>query len=181
MSQLKNTRVLTICALILALSAILGMFKIPITSLIEIRLGSLPLAVAGSLFGPVIGGIIGGLSDILAFIVKPTGPFFPGFTLSTVLTGIIFGLILKPKNNRVSFFKVLLAQLLNAVFVGLIFNTLNLYILYGDPATGGISGYFAFMLTRLPMEVIMYPINCLLITAIIKEVYLIKNKANFTN
>lgn len=159
MSQLKNVKVLTTCALLLALATILGFFKIPITQLIEIRFSSLPIAFGGAMFGPGIGALIGALSDILQYLVKPTGPYFPGFTISSLVGGIIFGLVLKIKNGKIALVKILIAQLLYTVFVGLIINTFNLYLLYGDPAVSGVTGYFAYMLTRLPKEAIMYPIN----------------------
>ena len=82
MAKLSDIRVLTVSAMMLALSTILGFLKVPVTQLIELRFAFLPIACTGMLFGPAVGGIVGGLSDILGFIVKPTGPYFPGFTIT---------------------------------------------------------------------------------------------------
>ena len=46
------------------------------------------------LFGPGVGGAVGALSDILGYAVRPTGPYFPGFTVTAALSGVIFGLLL---------------------------------------------------------------------------------------
>ena len=176
MKKIKDVRTLTTCALLLALATILGFFKIPITQIIEIRFGALPVAVAGAFFGPVIGGIVGGLSDVLAYIVKPTGPFFPGFTISSAIGGVIFGFILYSKNRKPTILRIFMAQVAYTIVVGLLINTFNLYFLYGD-ISAGIGGYFAYMGTRLLKELIMLPVNTILLTAVIKPAFLLKNKA----
>lgn len=175
MKKIKDVKTLTTCALLLALATILGFFKIPITQIIEIRFGALPVAVAGAFFGPVIGGIVGGLSDILAFIVKPTGPFFPGFTISSVIGGVIFGFILYSKDRKPTILRIFMAQVAYTIIVGLLINSFNLYFLYGD-ISQGIGGYFAYMSTRLLKELIMLPVNAILLTGVIKPAFLLKSK-----
>ena len=86
MSGLKNVRVLTGAAMLLAIAVILSFFKIPLTEVMEIRFANIPVAVAGMLFGPGVGGAVGALSDILGYAVRPTGPYFPGFTVTAALT-----------------------------------------------------------------------------------------------
>ena len=115
--------------MLLALSVILGFFKIPLSQVSEIRLQFLPVAAEGILFGPLYGGIVGGLSDILCYMVRPTGAFFPGFTISAVIQGIIYGLILH-KDHGLK--RILLALVLDTVIVSLILNPLWLMILYGN-------------------------------------------------
>ena len=87
MSNLKNVKTLTLSGMFIALSVVCGFLNLPITQFIEIRFGSLMLAVSGMLLGPAISAVIGALSDIIAFMVKPTGPFFPGFTISAAVSG----------------------------------------------------------------------------------------------
>lgn len=176
MSKLRDIKVLTTCALLVALAAILGFFKIPINQFVEIRFSSFPIAIAGAFFGPIPGLIVGALADIVQFIVKPTGAYFPGFTLSSAIGGLIFGFILQNKSNTVSIPRIILSEVLYTVIVGLLINTLNLCILYGKFADQGISVYFAYMLTRLPKEAIMCPINCILLFLVLKPSLLLKNK-----
>ncbi|MCR4892860.1 MAG: folate family ECF transporter S component [Lachnospiraceae bacterium] len=168
MSKLRNIKVLTTVAMLIAISIIAGFFKIPLTIFSEIRFSSLPIAASGILFGPGIGGIVGALSDIGGYIVKPTGPFFPGFTISSALSGVIFGLLLyrggSSRLQRIPFYlRVFIAELLHTIIIGLLLNSLWLSILYGN----------AFLLVaggRVIKELIMLPINTILLCLVSKPV-----------
>ena len=94
MKKLSNTKTLTLAAMLTAIGIVLGYFKFPINQLIEIRFAFVPLCLAGLLLGPGIAGVMGILVDIGGFLAYPTGPYFPGFTFSSMMTGVIFGLFL---------------------------------------------------------------------------------------
>ncbi len=160
MSKLKNTNVLTVTAMLCAIAVILGFLKIPVTNLIEIRFGSIPVAIGASLFGPAIGGIIGAASDILGYLVKPTGAFFPGFTISAILSGIIFGVFLYRKTTLL---RIVLAEFVHSFFIGLILNSLWLSMLYGN-------GFWIVLTNRFLKELIMFPINTVILFVILKSV-----------
>lgn len=105
------------------------------------------------LFGPVTGCLVGGLSDVIAYIVKPVGGFFPGFTISAMLGGIIYGVILYKK--PLSLKRVIIANSIVAVTVNLFLNTLWLTLLYGD-------AFFALLPARAAKQLIMLPVDTLL-------------------
>ena len=176
MKKLYNTKTLTVGAMLTAIGIILGFFKIPITKIIEIRFGSLPIALSGMLFGPAVAGVIGALIDIGGYLVYPTGPFFPGFTISNIVTGVIFGLFLYKK--KCSFVRIFLAELVNTVIVGLLMNSYWLYMLYfskdhtANLVLGShiieMSGFTAVLGSRLIKEVVMIPIMSIFIYVVIK-------------
>lgn len=149
---------LTTSAMLLALSVILGFFKIPISQVSEIRLQFLPVAAEGILFGPLYGGILGGMSDILCYIVRPTGAFFPGFTVSAIIQGIIYGLILR-KNQSLG--RIITASAIDTVIVSLILNPIWLMILYGN-------SFIVVFAGRIIKVLVMFPINTVLIIVISK-------------
>jgi ECF transporter S component (folate family) len=158
MSSLKRTKILTTAALFLAVCVILSFLSIPITSVIEIRFNGLAIGAAGAVLGPVLGTVIGAVADILGYLVKPTGAFFPGFTISYALTGLIYGLLLhRDKSLR----NIIAAQILVTVIINIGLNTLWLSMLYGN-------AYKALLLMRLPKECVMLPINIILMTLIMK-------------
>ncbi len=161
MKKLTNTKILTTAALLTALGIILGFFKIPINQLIEIRFGSLPICMAGMLFGPGVAGVVGALVDIGGFLVKPTGPFFPGFTISGIVGGIIFGLMLYGKKPTI--LRVFLTQVVYTLIVGIVMNSYWLSILYLK------DGYLAAVITRLPKELIMIPVYTAIFYTVLKS------------
>ncbi|MBR4670309.1 MAG: folate family ECF transporter S component [Butyrivibrio sp.] len=156
MNLLKVTKALTLAAMLTAVGIILSFFKIPLTPIIEIRFGSLPIAVAGMSLGPIVAAIIGAVIDVLGFFVKPTGPFFPGFTISGIVSGLIFGLVLyKKKLHPV---RILVALVLQTLVVGIIMNTFWLDFMYIK------AGFFTTLMMRLPKELVMLPINYVLLS-----------------
>jgi len=63
---------------------------------LKINFSTIPIMLSGILFGPIAGFMTGGVADVIGYIINPQGgPFFPGFTLSTALTGMIPGLVYK--------------------------------------------------------------------------------------
>jgi ECF transporter S component (folate family) len=71
-------------------------FMIPLAGLPALRIGfgSLPITLAGILFGPLVGGAVGTVADLIGFLINPMGgAYFPGFTLSSALNGVIPGLV----------------------------------------------------------------------------------------
>jgi len=82
--------------------------------------------------------------------VRPTGPFFPGFTISGILGGLIYGLVLYKR--KITLPRVILANALVTVFVNMLLNTYWLTLLYG-------SAYMAIFPARIIKELILLPIN----------------------
>lgn len=159
MSKLKNVQILTTSAMLTALAIVLGFFKVPVSNIIEIRFAFLPIALAGQLFGPFVAGIIGILSDVGGYLVKPTGAFFPGFTLSSMLSGILYGLVLRGK--KITIWRAFFSKLLNTVFISFLLNPLWLSILYGN-------GFWAIVSARLVSECILLPVNTAMIYLLLK-------------
>ena len=159
MAKIKDIRVLTVSAMMLALATILGFLKIPVTELIELRFAYLPIACTGMLFGPAVGGIVGAMSDILGFIVKPTGPYFPGFTVTAAAAGVIYGLFLYGK--EITWKRVAAAHFVRTIVVSFLLNPLWLSLLYGY-------GFWAVVAARLLKTVVMFPIETALLYFVLR-------------
>ena len=87
--ELGKVRTITTVAMFAALSIILGTFTVQIGNYIKIGFSSLTTVGTGFLFGPIVGGIFGAVTDVVKYMIKPTGPFFPGFTIVAVIAGFI--------------------------------------------------------------------------------------------
>ncbi|MBR5953217.1 MAG: folate family ECF transporter S component [Pseudobutyrivibrio sp.] len=166
MTKLRNTKTLALAAMLTAIGIILSFFKIPVNQLITIGFGSLPLSVSGMLLGPAVSGVVGALMDIGGYLVKPTGPFFPGFTISGIVSGIIYGLMFYKK--KITFTRVLVAQVILTIVVNILMNSYWLKLLYLKDA------YFAVIISRLPKEVIMLPIMTVMKYIVLKTIQEVK-------
>lgn len=157
--NLKETKNLVICAMMLALCMILRYFAVDITPTMRISISYLPISVLGMLLGPVPAALVGGASDVLAYFLKPTGSFFPGYTITAALSGLVFGVGLynaKPSLLRVAIVRGIIVLLFN---IGL--NTLWSAILYGD-------SFFVLLPGRALKNLIQYPIDVMLIWALLR-------------
>ncbi len=158
-ARLADIRVLAGTGMLSAIAIVLGFFKIPLTQLVELRFSSLPVAAAGYLFGPVCAGAVGFVADVGGYLVRPTGPFFPGFTITSIVSGIIFGCILH--GHKPSLRRILAAQILYTLICGILLNSLWLTILYGR-------GFIAVLSARLVKELIMIPVNTAMLAVLME-------------
>jgi riboflavin transporter len=62
------------------------------------KFAGFPLLLGGMLVGPRTGFAVGCLTDLIGFAFRPTGPFFPGFTLTQGLTCMLPGLFTRGKD-----------------------------------------------------------------------------------
>ena len=81
---------------------------------LRINFASIPLILSGIVLGPAAGLITGAAADIINFMVKPDGPYFPGFTIVSALSGFIPGIIYKYIKKDLNF------NLLNTIFISLL-------------------------------------------------------------
>ena len=98
---MKNNRFMLIniayIGALIALQVVLGnLVQIALLNK-QLNFGFLPVAVGGYLFGPIGGLLVAALGDVIGTILFGTGAYFPGFTLTAVLVGMIYGLFLHPR------------------------------------------------------------------------------------
>lgn len=121
----------------------------------------MPIAITGSMFGPVPAMIVGMLGDVLSFIMNPTGgAYFPGFTINGILTGLIYGLFLY--KNEVTVPKVVIAWVINCIAVEIFLSAYWLFFLYG---TSSGKSYFIYLSARLISQAVKCIPEILLILA----------------
>ena len=135
----------------MACTVTLGMVTtIYVTPDIKIGFSFLASELAYLLFGPVVGMFYGGAADILKYFVKPVGPFFPGYTLDAMLSGLIYGMFLYKK--PIKLWRIAVARAVVVVFVN------TLLAAYWRHVTGG-NAYSVLLTTMGTKNLIMFPIN----------------------
>ncbi|MBQ9080079.1 MAG: folate family ECF transporter S component [Clostridia bacterium] len=95
LAMFGNVRVLTAAALLAAMSLILGKFlqiPNPLSDIFRISFENLPVIFAGFCFGPVVGGTVGAVADIVGCLLY-------GYTINPIITlgaaavGIVSGIM----------------------------------------------------------------------------------------
>ncbi len=159
--ELKSVRCITLTAMLGAVSIVLGSLVVMVGDFLKVGFTFLPNEFVYYLFGPVVGVIYGAALDILTFIVRPTGPFFFGFTLSAIITGFLYGIILYKR--PLSMKRILVANLFQLVIIHLLLNTYWLTILYGY-------NFMAVLPIRALKAFIMLPVETIMLYFVIKGV-----------
>lgn len=133
-------RRITISALFLSISLVLKTafsFYIPMFGQNGMRIGISGIfsIMPAILFGPVYGAITAGLSDLLGYILKPTGPYIPVMTLVVAAGGFIRGLLWAGLRNKDSKKMRIVVAVCSAIL--LILGICNLAFLSADGIDNG--------------------------------------------
>lgn len=114
----------------------------------------------GMVYGPIVGIVIGLLSDTLGYFIFPSGgPFFPGYMINAMLSGFMYGLCFY--RTKITFTKCLYARLFVNLIVNVLLGSLWMGILYN----WSMEAVFNYMLIislpknlvyLLPQSIILY-------------------------
>lgn len=165
-----TTEMIVIMGLMIALEVVLSKVLSINISFLRIGFGFLPIAILAILYGPVRAAIAYGIGDIIGAFLFPTGSFFIGFTISSILTGLILGIVLY--GHRITFVRALIASTFVCLFVNLLINTywLTFFI---DGST-----FSTLLASRAVKEIVAIPVMAILITVIDGAVVrTVKNRA----
>ncbi len=157
--ELKSVSTVSVAGMLVAISIVLSFLRVVISSVLEISFAFLPLAAGGLLYGPVVGGIMGILSDVLGYFIRPNGPFFPGVTLNALISGLLYGLFLYKK--PVTLKRVIIVNALITILINLLLNSLWLSMMYGK-------AFVVLLTARIVKNVVMFPINTALLMVLLK-------------
>lgn len=160
-----DTKTLVILALLVAMEIILNRFLSINAWNIKIGFSFVPIVIAAILFGPVHSAIVGGLGDFIGALLFPIGAYFPGFTLTAVLMGIVWGIFLFKNQSIV---RIGLATIINQFILGLVVNTYWISVLYGSP-------YGPLFVTRITQAFILTVVQILVIFGIEKAAPRLRN------
>ncbi len=167
-----NSRQLATAGLLIALEIIFTRFfsvMIPIGGVggIRLGLGPVPIIIGGLLFGPVMGGVVGGTADILGFWMNTFGVAVPNplIFLATVLYGVIPPLILKLLNKRTSpkIIHMGIAIFFTQIVSSLTLTTLGLHLIYGMPIV-------ALLPPRIISNIVLIPAYSVICTFIYAKI-----------
>lgn len=152
-----KTRKLTALAMLAAVSVVLSRFcTFYFAESYRINFGNIPVLLSGLLFGPVAGGLVGAVADIVGSVfLNPLG-WNPWLSLSPMLMGICAGLFSRFVLRAPSYPRVWLAALTGNAVSTMTLTTVILHFAYGQP----LGVLFAI---RLPQYALMSALEALVI------------------
>ena len=119
------------------------------TEIFDVNLSFITVAFAAAFLGTPYAAAVAGIGDILGAILFPMGAYFPGFTATNCIYGIVLGEFLY-KNATI--LKISLAVVINKITCTLVLNSLWVSLMY---FSNGIHDFPKAFITRLPQAAIM--------------------------
>ena len=163
-SDFNSLVMLATLAMLIALEVVLSRLVAPInTQFSKISFAFVPVVIGAYLYG-IKGGIaVAGVADVIGAILFPSGEFFPGFTLTAILQGLIFGIFLSKKSDgKLNLFtRTLIPVLLSQIFLSLLLNTFWLSYMYH-------SSFSALIVTRVVQTVVMTAVQAVVSPIFVK-------------
>lgn len=150
---------LCVTSMMIALAVVVGMFSLLLSNYVRISFYGIILSVPSILFGPVMGGIAGFLTDLLKYIVRPQGIYSPGLALGEVMTCFIYGLFLYKRtfhSKAQKITNIILMQLIITVLIRIVINSFWLSSLYH-------TSYGFILAQRILPNIFMIPVDCILL------------------
>lgn len=156
--EMRDPRKLTFAALMIALCTVLGYLPSVAVWEAKITWGFLARALCAWVCGPLLGLAFGFAEDILGFFLTGGGgqPFFPGYTLSTMLGVFLYALFLYRAN--LSVWRVCAAKFLTNV------ENVLLGTLWSAMMTG--KAWMVLAPARALKNLVMFPVQSILLYAL---------------
>lgn len=152
MSKLKK---IILAGLLLATTIVFNRFMSVKTPIIVISFSYIPVMLSGILLGPWLTMLVSGLADLVGALLFPFGAYFVGYTISALISGLIYGLFLYRKkeiSNKKFILRLILSSLLVLIVCNGVLNTLWIYITTKKAV-------MAILPTRVLKQLIMLPIQ----------------------
>lgn len=160
-SASMTTKTLTYCALLAALSvAMARLFGLMPNEYSRFSIESIPTFLAGVLFGPVAGGLVGFVSDFVGTLFSGYG-FNPMFCLPPIFYGVCGGLFRHFLARKMSLPRILLAYAVPVVFGSVLWQSFALDFVYD-------LGFALMLSTRAVQFAIVLVINVVIVNLLFR-------------
>lgn len=126
-----TTKTLACCALLAALGIVMSrLFGMMPSEYSRFSIEAIPTFIAGALFGPVAGGLVGFTADFVGCVGFSSYPYNPMFSVPPILYGVVGGLFQGYLAKKTNFIRILLAFLPAVVFGSLLWQSFALTFIY---------------------------------------------------
>ena len=158
--ELKDLRKLVFAALMIAACLILNKFKIPLGENLSLSITFLARALCAAVCGPLVAIVFGAAEDTLGFFLSTSsGPYFPGYMITTITGCIIYALFFY--RARITVWRIVFAKLITNV-QNVLLGSLWSAMLYSK-------GYIYYMTTSAWKNLLYLPVQILLLVWLLQS------------
>ncbi len=163
--QMNNLFRLTCLALLIAMEVVLARFaSINLGVSIRFSFSFIPVVIAARQFGIIGSMAVFGLGDLIGAVAFPTtGAYMPGFTITAVVSGFIYGIFLYKKTDIV---RIVLSVLTSQVVCSLLMNSYWIWLYY----MSGSKTYSAVLLSRVPQSLVTTILEILFMALFLEKI-----------
>ncbi len=180
-AELKDTKMLVITALMIALRVALKPLAIQLGPQLSIQTAMLATALGAMIFGPVVAIPAAMISDTVGFMLFPNGEYFLPFMLTEIASTVIYALCLY--RTKLSAGKVVLARFLICFFVNLVLQQFIIswqYTYLGNPEKAKDTVLGIMEISRIFKNLCMFPIESVVMTLFLKMLIPVTQRAKLT-
>lgn len=166
-NQKNKISILSVTSLMIAINIAISAIYIPVGENLRVYFSFIPTAIASLIGGPIIALAYGFISDILGFIIHPSGPFFPGYVLTAMLGALVYALFFY--RRKITVIRILLCKLTVNLLINIALNSLWSSILFGK-------GYYYFLTKSVVKNIAMLPLEIVILISIFKIILPLASK-----
>ncbi|MFI3227770.1 MAG: folate family ECF transporter S component [Clostridia bacterium] len=168
-TELKSVKTLVLASIFIALQIAMTSLYIPIPAMgtQKIFFSFLVVSLGSFIYGPIVGIATGAIADLLGFLIHPQGAYFFGYTITAMITAFMYGLFLY--KSKITVFRLIICKFCVNMLINVPLNGLWDSILIGK-------GYFVLLVSRIPKNLLMLPIEILLLYIVFRRVIPILQK-----
>ena len=150
---LKKPRNLAVCAMLAALSVIFARLIIPMpNAFTRFSIEAIPIVIAGLLFGPVAGGCVGFVADLVGCLFSGFG-YNPLFCVPPILYGVLPGLLRFLVAKKADLPRIGLLYLPPVVIGSILYQSVTLAWVYNSK--GSFSASLTYFLTTRSIQFVV--------------------------
>ena len=168
-AELKDTRMLVLTALMIALRVALKPLAIPLGPQLSIQTAMLATALGAMIYGPVVAIPAAIISDTVCFMIYPTGDYFLPFVLTEIASTLFYAIFLY--RAKVTPSRVMLARFGICFFVNVVLQQFIYawwYVYIGNPEQAKESILGMMTVARIFKNLAMFPIEAVVLTLFLR-------------
>ncbi len=168
LADFRDLKKIILAGLMAALSVVLQSVKLPLTSGLQIQITFFISALSGAMFGPLLSLVRGAVADIVGFLLFPSGAFYLGYTLSAMLSAMVYSLFLY--RQKITLWRIFVAKAIVSFGINAALGSLwNLKLM-------GSKSYLAYLAPSLAKNTVLLPIEVLVILLIFSSLIPVMSK-----